>query len=351
MNVRLASLLVSIAVLGLACSMPNLSGSRTSPTSPPPGPTSSGVTPSPTVTRFCRADADRITTRKDQVRLVDSGATLQGCNALNSGEELAADSGGEADVNFVHSANCRISQLESPRTKAAHLISRDPPGTVFRLTDGEAWCAMTFGSQSTFCGKVTLLDTGAFLEVRVKCNSDPFTEIAVYEGTAEISVDVPAGNTKTEVTDGKQLHIDLATGEETPHEAAFSRQEIELLHSQALALAEALGVRLGCEIGVTADPASLEANGDAPSTIMATVTGCSPVEGDAVSFTLGKAPQACGRLRATSGATNISGQVKVTYLSSTTSGTCLISASEANTGNRGSVIIVQNPRPTPTSTS
>ena len=337
MNTRLASVLMTVTVLGLACSPT----STTSPT--PAGPTSPRVTQSPT----CTADADRITALKDQVRLVVSGFTLHGCNPLSSGEELAADSGGQADLNFVHSANCRINQLEAPATKAAHLVSRDPPGTVFRLTDGEAWCSMASGSQATFCGKVTLLATGAFLQVRVKCDRDPFVEIAVYEGTADATADLPPGRTKTEVTDGKLLRIDLVTGEETPREAAFSRAEIELLHSQVLALAEALGERLGCEIAVKADPASLEANGEAASTILATMTGCSPLQGDAVSFTLGKT-ETCGRLRPTSGTTDVSGQVTVAYIASRTSGTCLITASEAKTGRRGSVIVTQNaPSPIP----
>jgi hypothetical protein len=99
---------------------------------------------------------------------------------------------------------------------------------------------------------------------------------------------------------------------------------------------------------VTATPASLAADGTSSSTIVATVTDTTgaPVVGDAVNFTLGAAP--CGAFKvgdANPVVTNSSGQATIHYIVSTTTGSCVITAREANKAQVASVTVTQTTRP------
>jgi adhesin/invasin len=95
-------------------------------------------------------------------------------------------------------------------------------------------------------------------------------------------------------------------------------------------------------VGVVANPASIPANGTSHSTVTATVTnGATPVVGDPVVLTLSGPPGVCGSISPTSGTTNSSGQVTGIYTSTTTAGTCTVTAKEANTAASGSTGIAQ----------
>jgi adhesin/invasin len=100
-------------------------------------------------------------------------------------------------------------------------------------------------------------------------------------------------------------------------------------------------------VAVTANPASLKADGTSTSAITVTVTDSSgaAVSGDAISFTVGAAgANACGALTNISGSpsgnTDSTGKVTATYTSSTTIGFCKIKATDS-TGASGSVTIIQ----------
>lgn len=96
-------------------------------------------------------------------------------------------------------------------------------------------------------------------------------------------------------------------------------------------------------VRVVANPAVVAANGSSTSAVTVTVTTGSGVAfDDPVSITTApSAPGSCGTASAT-GSTNASGQVTSTYTASTSSGTCTITATEANGGTIGSVVITQN---------
>ena len=93
---------------------------------------------------------------------------------------------------------------------------------------------------------------------------------------------------------------------------------------------------------VTANPTSLAADGVSTSAITVTVTTGSGVAfNDPVTLTTTpSAPGSCGTASAP-GSTNASGQVTSTYTASTTVGTCTITATEANGGTSGTVVITQ----------
>ena len=85
--------------------------------------------------------------------------------------------------------------------------------------------------------------------------------------------------------------------------------------------------------------------GTATSTVVATVVSSkgAPITGDVVNFTTAASPAgSCGTFTpAAAGATNSSGQVTVTYTSSTTAGFCTVTATEGGTSQTGSVVIDQ----------
>jgi len=99
-------------------------------------------------------------------------------------------------------------------------------------------------------------------------------------------------------------------------------------------------------ITVSASPSSVPAAGaSAASTITVTVsrTGTA-VSGDTVNFTVSGSPAAVctsAQLSATSGTTNASGQVVITYNSSTTGGTCTVTAKESDAALSGNTTITQ----------
>jgi hypothetical protein len=95
-------------------------------------------------------------------------------------------------------------------------------------------------------------------------------------------------------------------------------------------------------VTVTANPTSVPSDGATTSAITATVTNGSGVAFDDP-VTLTTTPSvtgSCGTATAP-GSTNAAGQVTSTYTASTTPGTCTITATEANGGTMGSVVITQ----------
>jgi adhesin/invasin len=82
-----------------------------------------------------------------------------------------------------------------------------------------------------------------------------------------------------------------------------------------------------------------------------TTFGGFAVAGDSVTFTLSGSPAgACGTMNPQSGTTNSSGQVTSVYISSTTSGFCTLTSTEANTGGSGSAVVDQTVSPFPPNT-
>jgi hypothetical protein len=95
-------------------------------------------------------------------------------------------------------------------------------------------------------------------------------------------------------------------------------------------------------VAVTANPSSLPADGASTSILTVTVnTGSGVAYDDQV--TLSAAPSVTGACGGTSptGSTNASGQVTSTYTASGVAGTCTITATEANVGTTGMVVITQ----------
>ena len=99
-------------------------------------------------------------------------------------------------------------------------------------------------------------------------------------------------------------------------------------------------------VAVTASPNNITANGTSTSTVTATVSsvGGTPVAGDLVSFAGAGTPAgACSAASFTpdDGTTNASGQVVVTYTSTTTAGFCTVTATEAGTSSTGTAQVTQ----------
>jgi hypothetical protein len=99
-------------------------------------------------------------------------------------------------------------------------------------------------------------------------------------------------------------------------------------------------------VRVVASPSSLSADGSSTSALTVTVTnGSGLVFDDAVTLTTTPSVAgSCGIASAT-GRTNASGQVTSTYTASVTAGSCTITATEANGGTTGTVVITQTPAP------
>jgi len=98
---------------------------------------------------------------------------------------------------------------------------------------------------------------------------------------------------------------------------------------------------------VTATPASIAADGSSTSTVTATVKtsgGTLVPDGDHVQWTLTGSPAAACPAAPVSGNT-VSGQVSFTYTSTTTVGTCSITATEANSASSGSATVTQTAVP------
>jgi hypothetical protein len=103
-------------------------------------------------------------------------------------------------------------------------------------------------------------------------------------------------------------------------------------------------------VAVAPGAATVAASGSSTQTFTATVTnfGGFVVAGDSVTFTIsGRPGGACGTMNPSAGTTNSSGQVTSVYISSTTSGFCTVTATEANTGGSGSAIVDQTISPAP----
>jgi hypothetical protein len=98
-------------------------------------------------------------------------------------------------------------------------------------------------------------------------------------------------------------------------------------------------------VAVAANPTSVPADHITTSTVTATVTssGGGPVPNDSVNFTTSGSPAAaCGTFTTANPInTNGAGKATVTYLSSSTVGTCTITATEASLGKTGSTTITQ----------
>lgn len=97
-------------------------------------------------------------------------------------------------------------------------------------------------------------------------------------------------------------------------------------------------------VSVTANPASVPADGVTTSTVTATVTSSTgaPAINDPVAFSLSGSPSgACGSIAPPTGNTNSNGTVTATYTASSTVGTCTITANEAQNGLSGSTTITQ----------
>ena len=101
----------------------------------------------------------------------------------------------------------------------------------------------------------------------------------------------------------------------------------------------------GPTVSVSANPSSISANGTDTSTITVTVTDAdgNGVAGDAI--TLAMSGAACGTLNSTTGTTNSSGQATFTYTASHTTGNCVITATEGDTGASNSTTVTQTTPP------
>jgi len=106
-------------------------------------------------------------------------------------------------------------------------------------------------------------------------------------------------------------------------------------------------------VTVTAASPNIAATGSTTDTFTINVTTFSgtSVSGDAVTITVGGSPAgACGTMNPASGTTNSSGNLTSVYISSTTSGFCTVTATEAGTGGSGSATIDQTTSPAPAGT-
>jgi hypothetical protein len=95
-------------------------------------------------------------------------------------------------------------------------------------------------------------------------------------------------------------------------------------------------------VTVTANPTSVPADGATMSAITVTVTTGSGVAfDDPVTLTMTPSVAGSCGIATAPGSTNASGQVMSTYTASTTAGTCSVTATEANGGTTGIVVITQ----------
>jgi hypothetical protein len=193
---------------------------------------------------------DRITERV----VLSTGAALNGCEHLAASEEVLADAGGEADGYFVEGTGCRFSQVSSeasstgstpPPIGVAHIVSRNPAGSVFRIDNAKAACTFPNGQRETLCGKATVYD-GVPLQatpsqIILSCSSDPYLEVAVYRGSATITLDFQGGK-QVPVNANQLVRIDPVTGAVTTRDPHFTPIETALFEVQAEALAVGLTI-------------------------------------------------------------------------------------------------------------
>lgn len=340
MSARFKCLLALVALLGCSCwPFSSQQGGRPTPTQ----------SSSPAARSTCTTQRDTITSIKDQVRFHSSAATLRGCQEFGASAQVDVESSGEADGGFVGPATCRFSQLPAGTgpLKVAKVVARDPPGVIFQMADGQAVCSLV---PTTFrlCGKATVLVTGVPLHVTqlsATCNSDPFVEVAVNAGGADILLDGSSSALPTKLIAGRSARVNLSSGAVVISQATFRPRELTLFQSQS----RTLGIPrddtppILCSIKVTADPTIVYGKGT-QSAVSVAISTCSPISGDAVSFTLTANPAGvCGSLKPDSGMTETSGQLKVTYIASGGMGNCTIKATESDTGQSDSVTILLNP--------
>jgi hypothetical protein len=108
------------------------------------------------------------------------------------------------------------------------------------------------------------------------------------------------------------------------------------------AIVDILGYFSPPPVSVSANPSSIPADGSSRSVVTATVTrpDGSPAASDFVAFTTAGGAS-CGSISGSPATTNTSGIATVAYTSSTTVGTCSVTATEATNSLNGSITITQ----------
>jgi hypothetical protein len=108
------------------------------------------------------------------------------------------------------------------------------------------------------------------------------------------------------------------------------------------AIVDILGYFSPPPVSVSANPSSIPADGSSRSVVTATVTRSdgTPVASDFVAFTTAGGAS-CGSISGSPATTNTSGIATVAYTSSTTVGTCSVTATEATNSLNGSITITQ----------
>jgi len=175
------------------------------------------------------------------------------CQVVSIGTEIQALNGGIADGTFGRDGVCNFYQLGSAAPgpaspglqKTVHIVARDPQGSMFRLSDGEADCTIGTSAIGPLCGLVTVYPGGGFTILHVDCNADPVANVAVYRGSATVNFKTSA---PLSLAAGQSMKADLATGVISRGTALFTNDQVARFDAQ-------LDARLN---GVSAhDPTSL----------------------------------------------------------------------------------------------
>jgi hypothetical protein len=117
------------------------------------------------------------------------------------------------------------------------LTSRTNTRTAFELFNSAADCTLLSGSPVTLCGTATLRANGDGLQNEMSCNSDPFVEVAVYKGSADLQIRVAGGVMDMRVPAMKREVFDLRSGKLLMiSDARFGQPQIDLFSVQNHAL-------------------------------------------------------------------------------------------------------------------
>lgn len=135
---------------------------------------------------------------------------------------LTVSKSGSATAKFGKLAVCTLIQGGSA---VATLVSGYPPGLLFTLSEGMAFCTATTAQQQNIavCGKGVRAIIASPTRLIATCPSDHVSRVAVYTGS--VVVRLPSG-TESVVNPGRQLVFDPLTGKAKPSAFTFSAAEI-----------------------------------------------------------------------------------------------------------------------------
>ncbi len=201
-------------------------------------------TPPPPPPVACGPQQDNITAQFTQIAVSNAALQPPGCEVLSSPDaQISASLGGVANAQFGDSTgdigNCSFEQLpvaSSGLPKTATFATRYPAGALFQMKDGEASCTINGVVMIPLCGNATVDTNGPPTGVVIACNSDPMVSVAVYRGSATLSLDKLPGAPKATVGPNDQVTANLFKAGFTHSVPQFTPQQVSLFDAQLDAL-------------------------------------------------------------------------------------------------------------------